>query len=74
MNPSTFCCANCEYWCQFTKKPNEGECRKYPPEVMPSYSFAVFVGDTDAGTHWPITSQVEWCGEFVNKNATKEAK
>lgn len=57
-------CNECKYWSSFKGKKEEGQCRKYTPDVIPNVSgFPLFFGTCNE-TVWPETAFDDWCGEF----------
>ena len=55
-------CEDCKWW---TRRPNSesvGTCHKLLPIVkIDDYG--------DEYWHWPITSDIDWCGEFKPKES-----
>lgn len=60
------CCKNCRFW-SFYETVNEGvdtrysrgECRRYAPRLPADAKSGM-----SHGRIWPMTADVDWCGEF----------
>ena len=52
-------CKDCFHWEKTDKLANKGECHRYPPKPLESGGFL-----------WPITDDLDWCGEYDPKVLT----
>jgi hypothetical protein len=50
----THICRDCEWWKTNERHAEVGECRRNPPQLS----------QTQKGANWPMTYQMDWCGEF----------
>lgn len=58
--PENVKCCRCMYWvADIIKEDAEGQCRRYPPQVVPPYD-----DDCLPWERWPDTVGNEFCGEF----------
>lgn len=55
-------CRMCLWWrCDIPEQDKFGFCHRYPPTTTG------VTGDRGGITAWPNTSEVDWCGEFVER-------
>jgi hypothetical protein len=51
------CCSNCRFWLSGLPSHWYGECHRHTPQF-------------DLSARWPITSKVDWCGEYEMRDGT----
>ena len=63
-------CSNCIFWKKKEKKPTEGECFRYPPQVqlvpVPLLNQLQITGI------FPTTAHDVWCGEYKQQKRNGE--
>lgn len=73
-------CNDCKYWTNYKGRKEDGQCRRFNPELVTDISgggIATAIGiSTKVKTMWPETSYDDWCGEFApeSKPAPVEEK
>lgn len=55
-------CKTCPYWDVFNREPfDEGDCRKQAPRAYLDSEFSPSEQGNNA--YWPVTTEIDWCGE-----------
>jgi len=58
-------CISCKWFFKPYKSFSTGQCRRYPPQVIPSMTIEQANKNYPA---FPIVDEIWFCGEYVNKN------
>lgn len=79
-------CGECRYfspWSGYRSEQSDpdtvrGDCRRYPPQVVPANQAAMVDSDNTSGVggsgdfrlinRWPIVEEIVWCGEYAPPN------
>ena len=56
-------CKTCRFWSPMTDYPENGDCRRHAPEPASSRNSGMF---EIVFPHWPQTSNIDWCGEWMS--------
>jgi hypothetical protein len=65
-------CKHCQYWLQQAADDISGQCRRFPPSLAHTEKQQASLEETGAGGFtgaWPETLGVDWCGEFLPREA-----
>lgn len=71
-------CSNCKFW-EFNERENSdgidrGICRRHAPAPKATYPLLANGETVEFVWVWPVTDEVDWCGEFslLDTKNTKE--
>lgn len=56
-------CGACKYW--HALNGGIGECRFNAPPIVTAQECRVTDADAQGEWRWPVTADVEWCGQYV---------
>ncbi len=60
-------CLTCRFWVMSRLGGMVGECRRYPPQVIPGTdpSLGDVLIHTPTRYAWPLMNEAAWCGEWT---------
>ena len=64
-------CADCKFWVSEDETPCFGECRRNAPIPANELNSDDPFRGQSYNAFWPVTFEMDWCGEHVEKEETE---